>query len=97
MGDGTFAPNETITREQIVTMFYRYAENVAKASLTPSDPLAAYTDADSVANWAREQMEWAVGAGLITGTTNTTLSPQGTTDRAQTAALIMRLADYITK
>lgn len=95
-GDGTiFSPNNTITRQEIVTMFHRYAANVAKADMTPSDALAAFTDTGSVADWALEQMRWAVAAGLITGTGDgTTLSPFSTTTRCESAALVLRLADY---
>lgn len=93
--DTTFSPNDTITREQIVTMFYRYAQNVANADMTPLDSLAAFTDAGGVADWALEQMRWAVAAGLINGTTDTTLTPQKTATRSETAALVQRLAGYV--
>ena len=91
----TFAPEATITREQIVTMFHRYAEKVAGADMTPSSDLAAFTDADKLASWSRAQMQWAVAAGLINGTSATTLTPQGTATRAQTAALVQRLAAFV--
>ena len=91
----TFAPEATITREQIVTMFHRYAEKVAGADMTPNSDLAAFTDADKLASWSRAQMQWAVAAGLINGTSATTLTPQGTATRAQTAALVQRLAAFV--
>ncbi len=92
--DTTFSPDDTITREQIVTMFYRYAQNAAGADMTPSDALSAYSDVGMVASWALPQMQWAVAAGLINGTTATTLTPQGTTTRAEAAALVLRLVAY---
>ena len=91
----TFAPEDTVTREQIVTMFHRYAAQVAKADMTPCGDLSAFTDADRLASWAEAQMRWAVAAGLINGTSATTLTPQGTATRAQTAALVQRLAAYV--
>jgi hypothetical protein len=91
----TFAPNAQITREEITVMFHRYAEKIAKADMTPSDPLTNYTDASKLASWSKPQMQWAVAAGLINGTSTVTLSPQGTTTRAEAAALVMRLASYL--
>lgn len=91
----TYAPGDSITREQIVTMFYRYAEKMAKADMTANRTLSAYADKSSVASWALPNMQWAVGAGLINGTTSTTLSPQGTATRSQAAAMVMRLADVL--
>jgi hypothetical protein len=62
-------------------MFYRYARNVAKADMGVSDELSSFTDRGGVSAWAGESMSWAVGAGLINGTTATALSrrapPQG--------------------
>jgi len=95
MSETEFAPEATITREQIVTMFHRYAEKVAGADMTPADSLAAFTDADKLASWSRAQMKWAVAAGLISGVTPSTIVPQGTATRAQTAALVQRLAAYV--
>lgn len=96
-GDGTtFSPGDSITREQITAMFHRYAEKIAGANMSASNDLTAFTDADSVASWARDTMKWCVGAGLINGTgTGTTLTPQGTATRSQVAALVVRLAEYI--
>ncbi len=91
----SFAPNASITREQIVTMFYRYAEKVAHADMSPRDELGAFGDANKLAQWSKEQMQWAVAAGLINGTTSATISPQGTATRAQTAAMVQRLAAFI--
>lgn len=91
----TFSPNDSITREQITAMFHRYAEKVAKADMTVTNNLAAFTDAGKLSDYAIPSMKWAVGAGLITGMTDTTILPQGTATRAQVAAMVMRLAEYI--
>lgn len=95
VSDISFDPDASITREQIVTMFHRYAQNVAKADMSVSSSLTAYTDADKLADWADAQMQWAVAAGLINGVTTTTLVPQGTATRAQTAAMVQRLENYL--
>ena len=84
VSDGT-DPNGLVTREQMVTMLWRYAgEPESSASLS------AYTDAESVSDWAEAAMRWAIDEGIITGMTDTTLVPQGTATRAQCAAIFMR-------
>jgi hypothetical protein len=92
MTDTTFAPDASITREQIAAMFYRYAKNVAKLDMTASGDLAAYGDSTKISSWALDSVRWAVGAGLINGTSTTTVTPQGTATRIQTAAMLTRLA-----
>ena len=84
VSDGT-DPNGLVTREQMVTMLWRYA---GEPESTVS--LSAYTDADSVSDWAETAMRWAIDEGIITGMTDTTLVPQGTATRAQCAAIFMR-------
>ena len=86
-GDGYFQPDGSITREQLAAILFRYAEMAI-----PTGSLDRYTDSDSVSAYAREAMRWAVGAGLIGGATETTLNPQGTATRAQTATILMRYA-----
>ena len=79
VSDGENA-NGYVTREQLATMLWRYAgEPESSASL------GAYTDADSVSDWAETAMRWAIDEGIITGMTDTTLVPQGTATRAQVA------------
>ena len=84
-GDGKFAPDTVITREQFATMLWRYAGSPAS-----EHSLAAYADAASVNSWAADAMAWAVERGIITGVTSDTLAPQGTATRAQAAAMLMR-------
>ncbi len=84
VSDGT-DPNGLVTREQMVTMLWRYAGEPES-----SVSLSAYTDADSVSDWAETAMRWAIDEGIITGMTDTTLVPQGTATRAQCAAIFMR-------
>jgi hypothetical protein len=86
ISDGT-NPNAAITREQIVAILYRYTGS-PDASGYAFD--AAYTDVGDIAEYATDAMKWAVGTGLVTGTTPTTLSPKSTATRAQAATLYMR-------
>ncbi len=86
--DGTFRPNNPITREQIATILYRY-----DGSPNVSGSLSGFPDAGKVSSYARDAMIWAVSQGLITGVKSgdrTTLSPKSNATRAQIAAIIRR-------
>ncbi len=88
VSETAFGPNNNITREQLARFFYVYSEknfyNVSERA-----DLSAYTDADKIGSWARENVEWAVAKGLISGTSETELSPRGNATRAQAARIIM--------
>ena len=88
VGNNQFAPNSDITREELVTVLYRYADgSVADAAV-----LDAYTDKADVSKWAADAMAWAVENGIVTGMTKTTLEPAGATTRAQLAVIFTRMA-----
>lgn len=89
----TFDPEGEITREQLAVILYNYTQQFASGSLTATGSLAGFPDAGSVSSWARTEMAWAVGNGLISGTGSGSvayLSPQGSATRAQVAAILMR-------
>ena len=75
---------QSITREQLVTMMWRYVGEPEGGSL------GEFADAASVSGYAQQAMAWATNAGLITGVTDDTLSPQGMASRAQVATILMR-------
>ena len=77
-----------VTREQLVTMLWRYAGEPAGTA-----SLSAYTDAGSVSDWASTAMSWAIANGIIEGMSADTIVPGGTATRAQCAAILMR---YVT-
>ena len=85
VGGNMAAPYAPITREQMVTMLYRYAgeEHVVH-------DLSGYTDVNDVSYYAADAFEWAVANGYINGMTATTLAPQGTANRAQAATILYR-------
>ena len=94
VGDGSaFDPDGDITREQMAVMLYRYAQykgyDVSQGGMAARE----FADYGQVADWARYAMDWAVAAGLITGTSGDTLSPQGSATRAEIAAILMRFAE----
>ena len=90
VSDTSFAPNAEITREQLAAILHRYAGEPATAA-----NLAGYADGASVSAYAVDAMSWCVEHDIITGTTATTLEPQGTATRAQAAAMLMRFAENL--
>ncbi|MEE0511641.1 MAG: leucine-rich repeat protein [Peptococcaceae bacterium] len=93
-GDGTFGPNDPITREQMASILYRYADYKG-LDVSARASLDAYSDADSVSPWASDVMSWAVSEGIISGMTEDTLAPQGTATRAQVAAMFQRFLEHV--
>ncbi len=88
-GDGRFAPNAPVTREQFAAMLYRYTQYSDRAIESGSN-LADFKDAGTVSSWARNAMRWAVSSGIITGKPGKLLDPQGTATRAEIAAMLRR-------
>ena len=96
MGDGLFAPNMEITREQMVAMLYNYAKYKGY-DVTASADLSAFADTASVSAWAQPAMQWAVAEGYISGMGDSQLAPQGTATRAEIASVIMRFMEATAK
>lgn len=92
MGDGLFAPNMEITREQMVAMLYNYAKYKGY-DVTASADLSKFADNASVSTWAQPAMQWAVAEGYISGMGDNQLAPQGTATRAEIASVIMRFME----
>lgn len=85
-GDGRFGPGDGVTREQLALMLYRqYGKNE-----NPAWNKEDFTDTDEVSDWAETAVRWAVSTGLLEGTNNKKLMPQGTVSRAEAAALLLR-------
>lgn len=89
VSDTEFAPDESITREQLATILYRYVGEPA-----PAGNLAAYIDAKEVSSYAISAMKWAIGEKIITGIDNR-LAPQETATRAQIATVFFRFLDPV--
>lgn len=92
MGEGLFAPNMEITREQMVAMLYNYAKYKGY-DVTASADLSKFADNASVSTWAQPAMQWAVAEGYISGMGDNQLAPQGTATRAEIASVIMRFME----
>lgn len=85
-----FAPNQNVTREQMAAILYRYAQYKGQETGNADANLVAFADANTVSSYAVPAINWAVKNGLISGTSATTLSPNGSATRAQVATILMR-------
>ena len=95
VGDDTFAPGNDLTREQLVTILYRYAESKGY-DVSASADLAGYPDAGQIQSWAQEAMTWAVAEGIVEGMDGN-LNPAGHATRAQIATILMRFCEGVAK
>lgn len=89
VSDGT-NPNGVITREQLATMLYRYAQSKGLVKAGAAADLSVFVDAEQVSAYALDAMRWAVSVGLLNGMDGSRLAPQGSAARAQVAAMLMR-------
>jgi uncharacterized repeat protein (TIGR02543 family) len=83
-GDGTFGPNDSITREQLAAILWRYA-----GQPTPTQTSLTFHDVDQVSGYAREALLWANEQGIINGKGDGILDPKGLATRAEVAQMIM--------
>lgn len=93
MGNGLFAPNNDVTREQTAVILYGYAR-MMDLDITGRSSLARFHDADSVSSWAADAVKWAVHSGLISGMPGDLLAPQGTTTRAEMATIMRKFVEF---
>ena len=91
---GRFAPHASLTREQLVTFLYRFAQNDLAVEAVDEMTLSAFADAKAVSPWAADAMTWAVAAGIIKGTDKGEINPAGTASRAEFAAMLHRFAQW---
>lgn len=95
---GSFGPNDDVTREQLVTIVYRYAQyKGVDVSVGEDTNILSYDDAFDVSEWAISAMQWAVGSGAVTGKTASTLNPGDEATRAEIATIMMRYCKEIAK
>lgn len=90
----TFSPRDSVTREQMVTIFFRYA-NHKKLPTTARADLRSYTDSSTISDYAVEAFQWAVSIGLINGVSENQLAPKATTTRAQCATILQRFTQWV--
>lgn len=89
--DTEYAPNDTITREQIAAIIHRYAKFKGfDVSVGETTNIHSYTDYDSISEYAIPSLQYAVGTGLMKGRTDTTINPTEKTTRAEIATILYR-------
>ena len=88
ISDGT-RPGEALTRQQLVAILYRYAQLMGYPTTGAADT-STFPDHATVSAYAKDAMAWAVGNGIVTGTSDGRLNPGGTASRAQFAVIMYR-------
>ena len=94
--DTVFAPNDTVTREQLATILHRYAQSKGY-DVTAKGDLTAFADGGKTSPWAVDAMKWAVGSKLLSGKGGGVLDPTGTATRAEVAQIFMNFAQNLKK
>ena len=100
VGEGLFAPDAPITREQLVTIFHRFCMEYLKMDVSQTQALSVFPDAGSVSAWATDAMKWGVAVKLISGSATTNgiiLHPQGNATRAQIAKVILNFMEHVSR
>lgn len=92
--DSTFGLGDSITREQLASILYRYAQ-MKGYDVTEKADLTGYADSAAISGYAVEAMQWANANGIVNGMTATTLAPQGTATRAQVATMLMNFCENV--
>ena len=94
----TFGVGDFITREQFAVMLYNYAQYQGyDVSVGEDTNILSYTDAFDISNYAYPAMQWACGAGIMSGNDDGTLNPQGKATRAEAATMLMNFCENVVK
>ena len=92
-GANTFSPDGKITRQEVVTILFRYSGSQSGAeTMFTATYDSQFTDSGAIAPWAKTAMYWAIYNGVVNGTSPTTVSPTATATRAEVAAIFVRYA-----
>ena len=95
-GSGKFGPNDKVTREQLAAILYRYAQyKKYDVSVGEDTNILSYNDAQSISSYAIPAIQWACGAGVVTGKSGNKLDPKGNATRAEVAAMLMRFCENV--
>ncbi|MBQ7161319.1 MAG: S-layer homology domain-containing protein [Clostridia bacterium] len=93
-GANTFTPNGKVTREQVATFLYTFAQKTGLDVSTKATLNYFHKDGSTVSKYAVNAMVWAVDIGLISGTADETLTPKGNCTRAQISLMIKKFIEY---
>jgi hypothetical protein len=95
-GDGLYGPGDPITREQMAAILYRFAQYMG-IPLTGGSPASPFADDEAIPAYAMPGVNFCRGAGILTGREDGTFAPKDTATRAEVAASIERLVEYVLK
>lgn len=93
-GNGEFGPNDPISREQMVTILYQYAQ-YKQYDLTLQGSVSAFSDGDQASRYAITPLRWAIGKGVISGIGNNLLDPTGNTERSHVATVMKSFCEKV--
>ena len=94
VGNGCFAPNDSVSREQLAVILYHYAKGCGADTSTTAGALGAFTDNGNISGFARTAMEWAVSHKVLNGAEGK-LDPKGTATRAQVAQILYNCRELL--
>ena len=92
---GAFGPEDSVTREQLAAILYRYAQVKGYDTTQGGMAVREFSDSASISDWAQEAMAWAVNAQVLSGKGNGVLDPQGTATRAEVAQMLMNFGEHV--
>ena len=95
--NGNFGPRDNVTREQMAVMLYRYAQFQNMDVTVEGDVLKDFTDSESIGDWSREALAWAVSRRLFGGRDDGRMAPGDNATRAEVAAVVMRFHQMLEK
>ena len=93
VGGGRFAPTKAISRQDLCTILYRFVNTMGYKLTATQD--VSFTDASSVSAYASDAVRFAASVGLVAGYSDGSFHPKDTATRAQTAVIVMRLAQLL--
>ncbi|NOU99805.1 S-layer homology domain-containing protein [Paenibacillus planticolens] len=93
--DGTFKPDALISREQMATMVIRALKVAEKEVAVDASSLNKFADRNSVSSWSKDAVAQAITTGIVQGVTDTSFAPQDNATRAQGAAMLKRMLEYL--
>ena len=89
--DGSFKPNKQVSRQELAQMIFAYAK-YKNVDVSASGSLAGFSDSNAAGGWARPALQWAVGAGILSGS-NGRLMPANSAKRCEVASMFMRFVE----
>ena len=92
---GAFGPEDSVTREQLAAILYRYAQVKGYDTTQGGMAVREFSDSASISDWAQTAMSWAVNAQVLSGKGNGVLDPQGTATRAEVAQMLMNFGEHV--